>query len=543
MPNTNYQPRDLTIAPASLAATHLTLIWQKPTTNPKIAGYIVYQNKQEIGRQNGPGKTHYMVLNLRPETMYHFEIVTILKDKTYSNAARITVQTPKAGQLHDVTKAPYFADPTGQQLATSQLQQAINDCQRNDTVLIPKDATLLSGALDLKSDMTLQIDGILKGSLNPEDYTVLPQYRTTYVGKVNEAGLILTRYEGWEMYCYRSLINGGYLDPTDRLKVTCQNIRICGTGRIIGGGNPLGTAMKQIYADKIRYPKYVSDGIGGRRVRGRLLSFIQCANLELTQISVENPPCWTIHMIYCDTVTTNGIHIQSQGIDNGDGWDPDSSRNMLIFDTTFDTGDDCIAIKSGKNPEGNAIAIPSENIRIFDLNMLGGHGMAIGSEESGGVSNVTIQDCQIQNTTYGLELKAAASRGGYIQHIMVQDCTADHLTVRSVDYNDDGSAAPTLPYLQDITIRHTTFNGSGPAIQLSGFTNANQPEDHTHYVRSVKLQAITLDLTKGNTGEIHLKACADLQFEAIHTNSSQAPIYQVDPNTVFHLTVDNVKKA
>ncbi|WP_152537761.1 glycoside hydrolase family 28 protein [Agrilactobacillus composti] len=283
--------------------------------------------------------------------------------------------------------------------------------------------------------------------------------------------------------------------------------------------------------------------MGGRRVRGRLLGFIQCANLELTQISVENPPCWTIHMIYCDTVTTHGIHIQSQGIDNGDGWDPDSSRNMLIFDTTFDTGDDCIAIKSGKNPEGNTIAMPSENIRIFDLNMLGGHGMAIGSEESGGVSNVTIQDCQIQNTTYGLELKASASRGGYIQHINVQDCLADRLTVRSVDYNDDGPAASTLPYFQDITISHTIFNGSGPAIQLTGFTNDNQPEDHNHYVRRVKLQAITLDLTKGNTSEIYLKACEDLQFKDIKTNLGQNPIYKIDTNTVFNFTVDAVKKA
>ncbi len=100
-------------------------------------------------------------------------------------------------------------------------------------------------------------------------------------------------------------------------------------------------------------------------------------------------------MIYCDTVTTHGIAIHPRGIDNGDGWNPDSSRNMMIFDTIFDTGDDCIAIKSGKNPDGNLVNIPTENVRIFDLQMLGGNGMAIGSEQSGGVDGVYMRDCII----------------------------------------------------------------------------------------------------------------------------------------------------
>lgn len=78
-------------------------------------------------------------------------------------------------------------------------------------------------------------------------------------------------------------------------------------------------------------------------------------------------PCWTIHMIYCDTFTTHEVNIKSRGIDNGDGWNPDSSRNLMIFDTTFGNGDDCIAIKSGKSPDGNRVNIPTRNVRIFVL--------------------------------------------------------------------------------------------------------------------------------------------------------------------------------
>jgi exo-poly-alpha-galacturonosidase len=339
------------------------------------------------------------------------------------------------------------------------------------------------------------------------------------------------------MYCYRSLINGGYLNPDNRLATVCENIRICGKGTVYGGGNELGTAMKQIYADKEKYPQYVSDGMGGRRTRGRLLGFIQCKNVELTGINVENPSCWTIHMIYCDTVTTHGINIKSRGIDNGDGWDPDSSRNCMIFDTSFDTGDDCIAIKSGKNPDGNKINIPAKNIRIFDLNMLGGHGMAIGSEESGGVENVSLRDCKIRNTDYGLELKAHNSRGGYIKNLTMQDCEIDRFMAHSVNYNADGIAAPTLPYFKDITIKNTTIDGTGRAIELIGFTQSNSQDD-TNYLSNVNLQNVTLGTKADKDKEIYLEKARDITLTNVKLANGGDPTINLDQETVHGLVVD-----
>lgn len=166
--------------------------------------------------------------------------------------------------------------------------------------------------------MIFQVDGTLQASLDIETYRVAPH---EYLGSVNQEGLPLSRYEGWELFCFRSLINIGYIDRGDRGRIVCENVRLCGKGTIIGGGNPLGLAMRNSYADREQYPEYVSDGKPGRRVRGRLICMMQAKNIHLTELTLIDPPCWTIHMIYCDTVVTHGVTIQSKGIDNGDGWD------------------------------------------------------------------------------------------------------------------------------------------------------------------------------------------------------------------------------
>ncbi|MDU5110697.1 MAG: glycoside hydrolase family 28 protein [Clostridium sp.] len=536
---TNKVPIDFIIAPATLASDSLTLVWDKPIEYADISGYIVYKDGERIA-QTKQNKTHLTINGLTPNTMYKFHVEAIVDntdDKNVSNTStpNLNVKTKPLGNIIDVTQYPYSADGTGKNISTASVQKAIDDCEIGGTVLIPKSSVVLTGALELKSNMTFRVDGFLKGSLEPSDYIINKESRDNYKGLVNEDGLILTRYEGWEMYCYRSLINAGYLNPDNRMEVTCENLRICGEGTIYGGGNELGNEMKKLYADKEKYPEYVSDGIAGRRVRGRLLSFIQCKNVHLTGINIENPSCWTVHIIYCDTFTTHGVNIRSRGIDNGDGWDPDSSRNLMIFDTTFDTGDDCIAIKSGKNPDGNIVNIPTKNVRIFDLKMLGGHGMAIGSEESGGVEGIYMRDCFIQNTNYGLELKAHNSRGGYIKGLLMVDCVIDRFMAHSINYNADGIPAANLPYFKDIVIKNTIINGIGRGIELIGFTAEGKNNIEDHYVHGVLLENIILGNESDETGEIYLKACYDITFKNIKLRNGEEPKYIIDKDTVFNI--------
>lgn len=529
-------PRALQLAPATLASDSLTLVWDKPIEHDRLKQYEVYQDDELVGTRD-ISITHYSFANLEAERKYKYTVTAVTDSGERISTEPLYLTTLKAGHVIDVTAAPYHADGKGEKLSTQAIQMAINDAAPGDTVLIPAGQTILSGAIDLKSDLTLQVDGVLKGSMHPEDYLISAEDGTNFPGKYNQDGLILTRYEGWEMYCYRSLINAGYLTPDDRHRVTCENIRICGKGTILGGGNVLGVAMRENYADAAKYPEYVSDNIPGRRVRGRLLSFIQCRNVHLTGVNVVNPPCWTIHMIYCDTVTTNHVNIESQGVDNGDGWDPDSSRNMMIFDTTFDTGDDCIAIKSGKNPEGNRINIPTENVRIFDLNMIGGHGMAIGSEQSGGVRNVSLHDCTIQHTLYGLELKANPSRGGYIKHLEMRDCTIDSFTAQSVPYNADGEAAPEMPYFEDILLENVDIKGANEAVKLKGFINLRDKADTDHYIANVTLRNVKIH--NGINHVIKLKACKDLNFKNVKLADGSDPKYDIDQRTVLNLRVED----
>lgn len=535
-------PIDLMLAPATLSGDSLTLVWDKPLLYENVTGYLVYQNGYPIAFR-GPSQTHIAVAGLNENTDYEFRVEATygstdfkaLGSSSKGGAVTLSIRTKVAGETIDVTQSPYFADATGQSLSTGALQKAIDDCPPGGTVLIPDEAVILTGAIDLKSNMTLQVDGTLMGSLNPYDYIISKEHETKYAGKVNKDGLILTRYEGWELFCYRSLINGGYLNPDNREEITCENIRICGKGSILGGGNELGDAMKKLYENKEKYPDYVSDGRGGRRIRGRLLGLIQCKNVHITGINIENPPCWTIHMIYCDSVTTHGVSIKSRGIDNGDGWDPDSSKNLMIFDTTFDTGDDCIAIKSGKNPEGNTINIPTKNVRIFDLKMLGGHGMAIGSEQSGGVDGVYIRDCVIKNTMFGLECKAHNYRGGYIKNLRMIDCEIDRFMAHSVSYNADGTPAPNLPYFKDIIIKNTLINGTGRAVELIGFTDGNHKNGKEHYVNTVLLENVILGKELDERKEIYLKACYDITFKNVKLWNGKEPEYIADKDCEYDI--------
>lgn len=507
----------LRIAPAALAPTTVTLVWDKV---PQAQGYAVFGGPiAPVMRK--VRQTHVTLAGLLPHHEYRIGVRAI----GAGVSAEINFITPLAKTVIDVLKPPYQVDPTGKTKATQALQQAIDDAQPGDCVWLPKGATVLSGALYLHSDMTLQVDGVLQGTSDPDDYL---QAVTTSDDPY--AGLIQSRYEGWEMKCFASLINAGVIDTSDRSRVVCHDLRIVGTGTIRGGGTILGDAQRARYSDLEKYPQYLSDGRAGRRVRGRLINLSQCHNVELAGLTIADPPAWTIHMIYCDTITSHGLHIQSRGVDNGDGWDPDSSRHCMIFDTTFDTGDDCIAIKSGKNPEGAILNLPTVDVQVFDLDILGGHGLAIGSEQSGGVQNVLIRDCTVHHTKLGVQLKAHQDRGGYIKQVLVQDCDLDSFNVQSVDYNADGEPAPTRPEISDITVVDTKIGGKQPAVKLVGF------DDPAHYLKNIRLANVVVD---GGDAKAIEMACVDgVELTNVVTPAGHTPSIEQDAATVLNVKLN-----
>jgi polygalacturonase len=421
---------DIIVAPGTLTSTAATLIWDKPakTTHYKI----IINGKQLFGTD----KCNITLKSLRPLTVYN---ITIIGEGMKS--LNITFKTYALSKVVDITS--FGAKGDGTTLNTKAIQSAIDACPEDGTVLIPE-GTFLSGALFLKSHMTLQVNGTLKGSSNEADY--LPY--------------IKNRFEGWEMETYASLLNAGVLNKRGGYSV--EQLIIRGEGTISGGGRALGQAM----IDK-----------GGMRSRGRLICLMNCKNVAIQGLQIEESPCWTIHYIYCQGVTCQNLNIVST-VRNGDGIDPDSSTDCYIFNCIFSTGDDCIAIKSGKNPTGYYIGKPTKHVVISNCDFQKGHGISIGSEMSGGVSDVLVQDCIAGKLLHGFQIKATKERGGYVRDITVADCQLLKITILSeLPYNNDGDPAPVVPVFENFTFRNIDLSGADttmPVMDINGFKDAAQ---------------------------------------------------------------------
>lgn len=488
----------------------ITLWWERHCTFPANGVYVVSVN----GRKHGEtAKTHYTLAALPSETEYCITVTTVDASGAVIGEVRsVTVKTLKKKKRLDVTKAPYFAVGDGVTLNTAALQKALDDCQPDETVYLPQ-GVYLTGALNVHSntEMYLEKDAVLQGTANVEDY--LPQ--------------IKSRFEGTERMCYRSLLNLGTLDSQG--DYNCRNVVIRGAGTITGGGKDL--CWNTIENERARLKKYLADNaeyiqtcenentIPGR-VRGRLVNISNCQNVVLAGLTLQYGPAWNIHMIYSKDITTYQCKINSQGVWNGDGWDPDSSENCAVFDTEFCTHDDGIAIKSGKNPEGNIINRPTKNVYIFDCR--GRNGIAVGSEMSGGVDGVRIWDCDFSVAHNGLVIKTTRKRGGYMRNIAVKDSVFNSLTVYSdLPYNNDGESAPVLPKIENIYLENVTLSGTrtyaAGRTEPMDYIELYGLEEDGHKVENVTLKNITLLENGEKTQLIKIRNVKNLTMENIDT--------------------------
>ena len=455
---------------------YAVLYWDKPAAAPKGAEYTVSLNGEVIGRTD---KTHFTIEGLPYGSTYRLEVAS----GSYCVGVE-TLQFGKEKRRVNVTAAPYFCKGDGKTLNTDNLQRAINDCRADDILYFPA-GDYLTGALQLHSDLEIYLSkgAVLQGTANINDYS--PR--------------IPSRFEGMEMRCYSSLLNAGRLDHTKGSG--CHNIIVRGKGTICGGGQVL--AKKIIEDERARIKSFSDDNeelvkscenddtLPGR-VRPRLVNLSNCENVWFSGITFKNSPAWTFHMVYCDNIQTDHCVFESEGVWNGDGWDPDSSTNCTLFASEFHTGDDAVAIKSGKNPEGNEIGRPCAHIKVFDCRIGYGHGICIGSEMSGGVEDVQIWDCDFANSLYGIEIKATPKRGGYVRGVTVRDCTAPRVILHSVSYNDDGEPAPEPPKFS-----HCWFEG----LTLTGRTL-----DHDHiWQDAAPIESVGFDCHGGEIEDITFK--------------------------------------
>ncbi len=300
------------------------------------------------------------------------------------------------------------------------INKAIVECSANGggRVVVPV-GTWHTGGIVLKSGVNLCVEEGATLLFNPD--------RKYYP-------VVLTRWEGVDCYNNQPLIYA-YGE---------ENVGITGKGTIDGGatkenwwamcGSPRYGYQEGMVSQRTGRPKLLKwneeqvpveqrvmtleDGM-----RSQLINIYKCKNVLIEDVTLLRSPFWVIHPLLSENITVRGVHIQNDG-PNGDGCDPESCKNVLIEDCYFDTGDDCIAIKSGRNGDARRWNVPSENIIVRNCKMKNGHGgVVVGSEIGGGYRNLFVEDCEMDSPLLDrvIRIKTNTCRGGVIENIYVRN--------------------------------------------------------------------------------------------------------------------------
>ncbi len=374
----------------------------------------------------------------------------------------------------------------GETTVTHAIARAIDTCHRagGGTVIVPA-GEYHTGAITLKSNVNLHLSegAVLKFSTDPKAYTPF----------------VLTRWEGLDCYNFRPLIYA-YGET---------NIAITGKGTLDGQADttnwwPWKGSKEYGWREGMLNQHYRPDTIGGREKLARMAAegvpveqrwmepddclrppFIQpykCTNVLIEGVRIVGAPFWLVHPLLCENVTVKGLHLESHG-PNNDGCDPESCKYVLIEDCYFNTGDDCIAIKSGRDHDGRAWNVPSENIIIRNNTMKDGHGgVVIGSEISGNCRNVWAENCDMDspNLDRVVRIKSNAVRGGvieniYVRNIRVGECKEAVFRVE-MKY-EKVQEGPYLPEVRNVFLEDIQCNKSRYGIFIDGFTNQVRVRD------------------------------------------------------------------
>jgi len=365
----------------------------------------------------------------------------------------------------DVNVTAHGAKGDGATDCTAAIRAAIDACHAagGGRVVVPA-GRFLTGAIRLRSNVNLHLLEGATLAFRPDAELYLP--------------LVLTRFEGMELMNYSPFVYA--LDET--------NVGLTGRGTLDGQANaqnwwgwrtgqgPARTTLQQMVADGVAPEKRVF-GDGPSKLRVNFIQPYRCQNVIIEGLKIVNSPMWEVNPVLCSNVTIRGLDISSHG-PNNDGADPESCRDVLIERCTFDTGDDCIALKSGRNNDGRRIGRPIENVVIRDCVMKDGHGgVTIGSEISGGARNIFAERCRMDSPQLdrALRFKNNAARGGLIERVAMRDVTVGQVAeavVAADFYYEEGRNGQFTPILRDVDVRNVTSKKSKHAFLLRGFAES-----------------------------------------------------------------------
>lgn len=386
----------------------------------------------------------------------------------------------------DFVVTKYGAKGDGKRDASAAFRKAIEACAKagGGRVVVPE-GTYVTGPIRLKSRVNLHLarGAVVRFLTDPALY--LPP--------------VPTRWEGVELMGYSPLVYA--LDE--------ESIAVTGEGTLDGGASETawwpwkGKGPESQKPDRDRLFAMAEEGVpvesrvfgAGNRLRPPFVQPYRCRNVLVEGVTITNAPFWVIHPVLSKNVTVRNVKIVSHG-PNNDGCDPESSTDVLIEDSLFDTGDDCIALKSGRNADGRRLATPVERVVVRRCVMKAGHGgVTIGSEISGGARDVFAEKCEMSSPDLerGLRIKTNARRGGVVENVFVRDVTIGEVG-SAIDVDmlyEEGADGAFLPTVRNVRVERMTVGKATHALFLRALDGAP--------LRSLSVRdSVFRDVAKGN---------------------------------------------
>lgn len=354
------------------------------------------------------------------------------------------------------------------------INQAIIACSLSGggKVVVPKGIFYL-GPIVMKSNVNLHLEEGAQLKFIPDQSLYFPA--------------VLTRWEGIDCYNAHPLI---YAMGETNIAITGKGTmdgqandetwwHMCGHPKFgwreglptqTGGGRARLFRMAENFEPVYKRKMTPQDAL-----RPPFVNFNNCDRILIEDVTLTNSPFWIIHPIFCENLIVRRVKMISEG-PNTDGCDPESTKNVLIEDCYFDTGDDCIAIKSGRNADGRKWDIPSENIIVRNCHMKNGHGgIVVGSEISGGFKNLFVENCTMDSPELdrAIRIKSNTCRGGiieniYARNIKVGECKEAVVRINLKYESEENCDRSFNPIVRNVYIENVTSLKSKHGVLVYG---------------------------------------------------------------------------
>ena len=349
-----------------------------------------------------------------------FMFATVANAQVSTEQVAASVKQPRIGK----TQFRIEAARDSAECRLTELQTLVDNCSKagGGRVCVGAGVYYLAGPLNMRSGVELHLE---KGA------------RLKFSGRASDfLPAVFTRWEGTELFNRSAMIyarnahdiaitGSGVIDAQGGLEMASWGMVPGETAFEENVHGTHGVTVEKPDVDRLRHLGEtlapITDRMFGAEAHLRpcAVEFVECSRILIDGITLRNSPFWCIHPLYSNNVTVRGVTIDSH-FPNNDGCDPESSADVLIEKCVFNTGDDAIAIKAGRDADGRAVGRPSRRIVIRDC-VFNSHcnGLCIGSEMSGGVSDVFMKRVKIGKVKNALLFKSNLDRGGYIRRVEV----------------------------------------------------------------------------------------------------------------------------